>query len=369
MRFFASVLCLGLLACANDGDPQPVTYSLEKCGPAATSRLSPQEDGPFFVGYRAWDHTYNAGAGIGERTIQVHVWYPTRTNDGPRARYLGLFPDNEVNTDADPAEPLSNCGFPLAVYSHGSQGLAGGASHLSKRLATHGWIVVAPEHTGNTLTDNLDPRPSWFNLARSYDVSAAVDNVRDLPADNKLAGLAATDRFILFGHSYGGFTAWASAGATYNDAKVAERCNNDFDDCTPEVLEAYTFGGFDPRIAGSVPMAGTYQTSWFGDTGFKAIKIPILQMTGSLDPVGADTVWDLVSGLDFTWMEIEGGCHETFNLGSCDTFNVETGFQIVDTFGLAFARKHLLGDTDDEVTGILDGSVSISDAVRVEKKK
>lgn len=360
-------VCLAA-ACQASDEPTAAAITQRDCSENATAAAPVGDAGPFKVGYRSWDLTYDAPGGIGRRTIKQNVWYPTHDEGGAGARYLGLFSDGESQVDAAPAAPLSACGYPLAVYSHGHMGLAGGAAHLARRLASHGWVVAAPDHTGNTLADAIDPRPIWFHVARGSDVPAVVDNLRDLPAGDPLAGKVAVDRYVLYGHSYGGFTVWINAGAAFDMDLVAERCAESGQPCDATLLAAYEAGHSDPRVVGIVPMAGTYQTGWFGDDGFKPVRVPVLQMSGALDPVGADDLFALVSGLEFTWIDIAGACHEAFNLGGCEQISNDDAYDIVDTFALAFGRAHLLGDQSDEVAGILSGAVKVSNKVTLRKK-
>lgn len=45
--------------------------------------------------------------------------------------------------------------FPLVVYSHGNGGLRYVSAFLTEHLASHGFIVVAPDHVGNTAIDSF----------------------------------------------------------------------------------------------------------------------------------------------------------------------------------------------------------------------
>ena len=59
-------------------------------------------------------------------------------------------------------------------------------------------------------------------------------------------------------------------------------------------------------------------------------------------------------GIDFAWLELEGGCHQTFALEVCSTLDPELGTTIVNAYALAFARARLLGD--EAYASWLDGS-------------
>jgi hypothetical protein len=68
-----------------------------------------------------------------------------------------------------------------------------------------GFVVIAPDHTGNTLTDS-DP-PDWMHYVRGHDVKATIDAAGKLPASDPLAGKLQLGKVFLSGHSYGGHTA------------------------------------------------------------------------------------------------------------------------------------------------------------------
>ena len=86
-------------------------------------------------------------------------------------------------------------------------------------------------------------------------------------------------------------------------------------------------------------------------------------MTGSEDDDDIETWYPALDGLDRTWIELDGGCHETFALGVCDTLDPALGYDIVQTYALAFARQRVLGDTGEAVSGILDGSIEVAGEV------
>ena len=113
------------------------------------------------MGQRELETTWSEPGIATDRAIDVTVWYPS-------AEGLVL---NAVD-DATLAEGP----FRVAVWSHGHQAFATAASHLCSHLASHGWIVVSPTHTDNTLLDG-DDRQMAIYAQRPRDVSAALDVV------------------------------------------------------------------------------------------------------------------------------------------------------------------------------------------------
>ncbi len=345
-----AALAVALLGCPSVEDPvDPLSWDI-------------QEPGPYQTGYTTFDITYDPGAGEPERTIPLRVWYPTEATEGPPAVYE-IGEDAESLYFAAPAEPVHDGGFPLHVFTHGHLGYAGSASFLPKRLASHGWVSVAPNHVGNTFVTNIDPRPMSTYFLRSMDVSQSIDAMENLPADQPLAGLVDTSRVFLSGHSFGTFTIFASSGGTFDMDRIQERCDAGNIECTDGGIEVFRAGLHDPRVVASYPMAGNPSSDWFGDRGHADVALPVFLITGTDDDVGAQGLFDRSEGMDLIWADVEGGCHQLFAAGSCSEVPADEGFDIVSTYATAFARTHLLGDTGAQAAAILDGSEAVTPRV------
>ena len=323
------------------------------------------EAGPYQVGYRSYEIEYERPDRDGTRTISVSVWYPTEDTSGRSPAYLGAFLDPVPFEDATPAAPIYDGGYPVHVHSHGFQGYSGTSAFLMRHYASHGWLAVAPDHIGNTLLDHEDPLDNAHYFLKSTDISESLDLIAELPAEDPLAGLPSVERVLMSGHSFGTYACWSVGGATYDEEVVRAECEDlSSGPCTPEELEVFLSGDLaDDRVVAIVPLAGTYRTSWFGDTGHASVDIPILAMTGSEDnPSSSQTQWDrLGTDTDMRWVDLEGGCHQTFALGGCTTLPMIEGFGIVSSYVLAFGRHYVLGDEGTTTVGILDGSVQVSE--------
>ena len=327
-----------------------------------------RQRGPFHVGHRVLSVTYAPRGGVtASRTIPVHVWYPTFAIDGPHPTYQRLFRDAEAISDAPPAPPAHGAMYPVQVYSHGDRGFPGTSHFLMRYFATHGWVSVAPEHVGNTLSDTPMPRHFDIYHLRAQDVRAALDHVAALPAGDPLAGRCDTRRVVLSGHSFGTHTIWSVGGATYDLALARTRCTPDVS-CVDADLEVLRGGGRDPRVVAAIPMAGSIDRGLFGPDGHRTVTIPILSMSGTADPVGADAQFMTTAPVDVTWIDVRGGCHQYFALGGCP--EIPDSFQdtIVSTWALAFARRHVLSDDDATVRGVLDNSIPLSDRVTYRRR-
>ena len=254
----------------------------------------------------------------------------------------------------------------MLAHSHGYQGFAGNSSFLMRWFASHGWVVVAPDHVGNTLTTHVDPLPTGHYLWRPLDISAALDAVESDPTFGPVVN---TQRVPISGHSFGAYTTWASAGATFDLAVIAQRCADEempAGGCTLADETAFEDPVADPRVVASIPLAGTYRDEWFGVDGFATVQGPVLSITGSEDgPEGNAQQWDDLSGglVDVTWVDVQGGCHQLSGFGGCEHIEDDEGFPIVAAYALAFARAHALGDDTAEVVDILSGAVDVSPLV------
>jgi hypothetical protein len=309
--------------------------------------------GEFNVGYRNLEFTYDTLPGS-SRTITVHIWYPTQDLDGVNPRYINVFPDPVSLVDATLAETSGQ--FPLHVSSHGDRGFGGSSSRIFHHFASHGWVVIAPDHQGNMLNDNIQPRPIPLYHWRATDISASLDFMEGLQGDD-LSGKVDTSRVLLSGHSYGGFMCWPLSGASWNMEQVRTACEdagNPEYPCTEELFARFEEGHRDPRIVAAIPMAGVISETWFGN-GFESVEIPIMAMSGTEDPIGQQEQWDRVNGVDFTWLDLEGACHQSWALGGCQALPDEEGDPLINRYALAFGMRHVTGDDAADVRSILEG--------------
>ena len=363
----ATLAILSLLACGSD---EPSSDKPTAKAPT-TLDFDFEKPGPFGVGYRTWKIDYVPPASAASRTITVHVWYPTEETTGEHTKYLATFPDKVSLVDVKPADPVAKAGYPVLIYSHGDRGVAGSSAFLMQYFARHGWIAIAPDHTDNTLIDTKKPLSTGFYIQRPSDISAALDAVATLPASDALAGRSRTDRVVMSGHSFGGYTCWSLSGATFDVEAISKRCKpkpiGSKEACTEAEIAVFTKGLGDDRVVATIPLATSIKRSWFGPTGHESVKVPFLSLTGGNDKVGADKQFATCKGLDLTWVEFAGGCHQTFAMGMCPTLDVEEGFRLTSIYALAFARRHLLGDQSAPVLSLLDGSRLPSDKVTYHK--
>jgi predicted dienelactone hydrolase len=158
--------------------------------------------------------------------LSVDVWYPSKHAPGPKATYeLRPGVDIPARLAVDGATPAPGR-FPLVVYSHGSGGFSVVATFFTEALASHGYVVAAPNHPGDTIidaylrtvvngTDALsDAALAALVTKRIGDLPRVITGVLDAPPST--AGYARSidrRRVVLAGHSLGGAAAIGAAAA------------------------------------------------------------------------------------------------------------------------------------------------------------
>jgi len=355
---------LAVVACGTPADDKDAETGApdDSAAPLPDYReWTPDSAGPFRAGHTVVEVTYSPSSGEGSRSIPVHAWYPTASTEGEEVVHEGIFPDAEALGEAMAARASHEGGHPVLIHSHGSQGYAGNSAFLHAHFASHGWVVLVPDHLGNTLTDNDDPRTTAHYIHRPEDLSAALDAASS--GAFSAVGLSdlSVDRVVASGHSFGVYTMWAIAGGTFDPALVEAACAGGGalgPDCTETEKAAFAAGLGDERVIATIPMAGSIKRDIFGDSGHASVDTPMLAMSGTNDPVGAESQFEDSPEVPLTWIDIEGACHQTFGLGTCDTLDTEEGFVLVESYALSFARVHLLGDDSAEAVGRVDGTLT-----------
>ncbi|AZZ92797.1 alpha/beta fold hydrolase [Hahella sp. KA22] len=161
--------------------------------------------------------------GPANRPLHVSIWYPAQTNPsttaetptssvGENRAFFGV----QASPDAEPAQG----GHPLVVLSHGYGGNWRNLNWLAAELAAKGYVVAAPDHPGTTTFDRR-PAEAARLWERPHDLSRVIDFILDNP---QLAGEINADNIAAIGHSLGGWTVMALAGARFDQAHFAAEC-------------------------------------------------------------------------------------------------------------------------------------------------
>ncbi len=241
----------------------PVTALLVAPAPAhADSRgpiAAPDGPGPYAVGRT----TFVARDAARGRSLTVDAWYPVDPADaaGPSAIYDLIFTGIVSSRARTDAPPSADGPFPLVVFSHGNGGIRFQSYFLTEILASHGFVVVSPDHAGNTALDFLFGTNVPFlqaALDRPQDVSFLIDVLlaRSANPDDPFAGRIDPRRIGVSGHSFGGYTSLAVTSGI------------------PGVPA-------DPRVRAIAPLAPA--SSSLTDAQLAGIRVPTLIVGGTLD--------------------------------------------------------------------------------------
>ena len=104
--------------------------------------------------------------------LPTQVWYPTTEESDDLHVYGDIKESPMAIDDADP-----DCSQirPVVAFSHGNTGMRFQSYFFGEYLASHGYIVIAPDHVGNTIFDNDETRKPELILRRPEDISDSVD--------------------------------------------------------------------------------------------------------------------------------------------------------------------------------------------------
>jgi len=254
-------------------------------GPAPESEPPPDprpsdELGPYDVGATTLRQVDSRG-----KFLIVEVWYPAVPGaDDELQTYaeLGTVP----KTYRDVPEDLRGAPYPLVAFSHGFGGIRYQSGFLTEWLASHGFVVVAVDHIGNTLLDLDDEATGRVAVERAPDVSASVDMAHDLLA----AGLVdPDDGFAMIGHSFGAWTTLVVGGGQLDGDGLLAHCA-EFDDpgCgfftdDLEALDDLDQAVPDPRARVAVSMAPGLAYSFGADGSGLLDNVPTLVLGGTAD--------------------------------------------------------------------------------------
>ena len=157
-----------------------------------------------------------------DRLLGIDCWYPALDGDHPESVYEVL-PGVGFTASALADAPAAPGPHPLLIWSHGRSGTRTSYSMLCEGLAARGYVVIAPDHPGDTLADWLlgaAVDDATNEAQRVDDVRFVIDAALGDRPGLDLIPQVDTNRVAVAGHSYGGFTAFALAGAEQPDARV-----------------------------------------------------------------------------------------------------------------------------------------------------
>ena len=215
---------------------------------------------------------------------------PLRDGDIPFDIYL---PSNRLNATAS---------TPVIVLSHGVASGQDAFRYLAQHLTSHGYAVVIPQHYDDNrkyfqFLAGIENPPNPITLvSRPQDISQVLDKLEQLARTRQDYGQLDLNNVGVLGHSLGGFTVLAAAGAELNFDQVRQNCSIDDRDrpsLNPSLLvqcdltDLAAQGPFqlrDARIK-AVFALNPPTSLFFGEAGLAQLDIPTLMMASTSDIV------------------------------------------------------------------------------------
>ena len=281
--------------------------------------------------------------GTGPRPLATIIWYPAAPGARLKAPNFGAPELKQFFVSYPLAEDAALSGkqkkYPLVVLSHGNTSSALSLDWLGYYLASHGFVVAAVNHHGNTSAEAGGPIPQGFGAQweRARDLSVLIDRML---GDRVFGPHIDADRIVAAGHSSGGATVLELAGAVFDPDQIKTFCEShtvDDPNCNlPPVIQAQLsrfealkktdavvqasvershLPHSDPRVKAVFAMAPALGV---GDTdaSLKSIRIPVYIVAGRADNVtppatNAERIANLISTSTLTLLPGMVG-HATF---------------------------------------------------------
>lgn len=182
---------------------------------------------------------------------------------------------------------------PLIIFTHGRGSVRSELQYLAEHLASHGYVVVTPEHPGsneNQINTKLTIAPQEF-LARPRDINFVIDQLAQM--NNKAGewrGKLGTDNILIVGYSLGGSTALSLAGAQMDLSETPANCQahimtfslGEVTQCVAAQLPEDQYDLREPRIKSVIALSPT-TSLLFGANGLNKLAVPTLMLFGSED--------------------------------------------------------------------------------------
>ena len=195
---------------------------------------------------------------------------------------------------------------PLVVLSHGFGADRYFLNYIAEHLSSYGLTVISLEHPGSNLQalEGLPVDPSIIEtpsrllpasefLDRPRDVSFVLNRLEDLGDRAYFQGLFNTEDVTIIGHSLGGYTGLALAGAKLDLRSLETFCDTiqplaispaDWLQCAAVDLDEQQADLSDDRITQVMamnPLVGQL----FGEAGLSEVEVPTLLLTATKDGV------------------------------------------------------------------------------------
>ncbi len=265
--------------------------------------------------------------------------------------------------------PDINTPAPLVVISHGFGGDRTNFVDIAQHLASHGIAVAAIEHPGSNLQqlENLVAgngsaamAPNEF-VDRPQDISYLLDYLES-QHQGYLANRFNLNQIGVMGHSFGGYTALAVTGARLNVEQLQSRCTTELANSVNlsiplqclALQSQFNQSLQDERVKAAF-VFNPITSLVFGAEGLGQLKVPVLMLSGSADPIAPALAEQIQP---FTWLTpvekylvlLQGGRHNYDQSGMLPDElsgpDPDLARQYLKALGLAFIKTHVMQQSD-----------------------
>lgn len=185
----------------------------------------------------------------------------------------------------------------VIVFSHGLGERPETYKEVGEVLASHGFLVAMPQHPGSDTTQKeallTGEAREIFRLNefvdRPLDLSFTLDEL-ERRNQTKFGGRLALAQVGAYGHSFGGYTALAVAGATIDRERLKQDCASPAATFNQAILLQCRALQLPPSLPplkderiGAVLIFNPVNASIYGESGLAKIKVPIFVGAGGYD--------------------------------------------------------------------------------------
>ncbi|HKX27779.1 MAG TPA: hypothetical protein VJ302_08820 [Blastocatellia bacterium] len=343
-----------------------------RSGARTTGIFDPLSAGPYPVGVTTTvfiDHSRTDALTKEDRTLVTEIWYPATDDarDLPKNKFSNFIPGG-INPLMDSFFKLAfkktaaeidaifwnysvrdarvrDGKFPLIVFSHGNRSIRNQSTFWCDYLASHGYVVVSPDHTGNAALAMIKGQPILFQdkekehsaLDRPKDLSFLLDQMKlwNGGADSRFANKLDLSKPVVAGMSFGSYTAIRTADADPRFKAMIGMAYAPDTHTNLEVPSLYMLGGEDRTI---------------GLKGNASIRANYAQHTGP------SFLLELRNGGHYSFTDIpkidknfNDGSGQGKRLANGEAFtytSMEKTFQIVNSYSVAFLGYYVKGERD-----------------------
>lgn len=266
---------------------------------------------------------------------------------------------------------------PAVVISHGLGSDRSTYAYLAQFLAAHGFAVINVEHPGSSAnqlnalisgrTNQVVPDEEFIN--RPLLISQVLDSLANQAPFDKNLDTIDFNNVGVIGQSFGGYTAFAVAGAPLNLALLRSTCPPEFSidislllQCQATEIASPNQANLnfkDPRIKAVVAI-NPITSAVFGPESLGQVDVPVLMIAGSADTVAPALPEQI---LPFTWLTkrdryllvMEGATHfSTIGITGNETFDLPSAIvgpapaiaqRYTQAMSLAFLGVYLKGES------------------------